>query len=44
MTLWSVYHTYFGVIPTSTVSYFTPMVYYPHFIFYSDSEALHKMN
>ena len=35
MTLWSVYHTLFGVFATSTVSYITPMVWYPHFIFYS---------
>ena len=35
MTLWSVYHTLFGVIATFTVSYITPMVWYPHFIFYS---------
>ena len=35
MTLWSVYHTLFGVFATSTVSYITPMVWYSHFIFYS---------
>ena len=35
MTLWSVYHTYVGVIATSTVSYITPLVWYTHFIFYS---------
>ena len=33
MTLWSVYHTLFGVFATFTVSYITPMVWYPHFIF-----------
>ena len=35
MTLWSVYHTLFGVFATFTVSYITPMVWYSHFIFYS---------
>ena len=35
MTLWSVYHTLFGVITTFAVSYITPMVWHPHFIFYS---------
>ena len=36
MTLWSVYHTLFGVFATFTVSYITPMMWYPHFIFYSE--------
>ena len=36
MTLLSVYHTYFGVIGTSTVLYIMPMVWYLHFIFYSE--------
>ena len=36
MTLLSVYHTYFGVIATSTVLYIMPMVWYLHFIFYSE--------
>ena len=40
MTLWSAYHAKFGVATTFTVSYITPsyitpMVWYPHFIFYS---------
>ena len=35
MTLWSVYHTLFGVVDTFTVSYITAMEWYPHFIFYS---------
>ena len=35
MTLWSVYHTLFGVFATFTVSYITPMVWYPYLIFYS---------
>ena len=33
MTLLSVYHTYFGVIATFTVSYIIPMVWYPYIIF-----------
>ena len=41
MTLWSVYHTLFGVFATFTVSYITPMVWYPHFIFYSVAKATH---
>ena len=39
MTLWSVYHTLFGVFATFTVSYITPMVWYPHFIFYSAGQV-----
>ena len=38
MTLWSVNHTNFSVIATSTVSYIAPMVWYAHFIIYSEAK------
>ena len=33
-------HTYCGVIVTFTLSYITPMLWYAHFIFYSEGLVL----